>query len=128
MSLRCWYCKWVRAWFRKETRGDDTTVESPRWQAHTPGPWKAIRADPPFSHWAVEATSDGYTATLCSSDGIGLNKSDAHLIAAAPELLEALKACAEQLDGALGASSRPGSDSYDTWKAAIDAITKAEGR
>jgi exonuclease III len=67
---------------------------------HTPGPWKAI------TH---EATGGGdYILILAGSWDIAHNrhsardweeeKANSRLIAAAPELLEALKACLELLD------------------------------
>lgn len=54
----------------------------------TPGPWKAVFQHQPLAtdHWAVE-TSDGKNTPA----GIVLNEANARLIAAAPEMLEALK-------------------------------------
>jgi len=52
---------------------------------HTPGPWKAI-------------ISENVANVVCAENGIGvarvIDDDDARLIAAAPQMLEALEACA----------------------------------
>ncbi|HUH49354.1 MAG TPA: hypothetical protein VLZ56_05800 [Mycoplana sp.] len=59
----------------------------------TPGPWIAQRTVAPRG-WNIEARDGTYTVAI-ARDGSGLpqNAANARLIAAAPELLEALKRC-----------------------------------
>lgn len=60
---------------------------------HTPGPWEARPdSENAFSAWSVYAVNDqnGY---ICTTSGNA--KADARLIAAAPDLLEALREIAE---------------------------------
>lgn len=75
---------------------------------HTPGPWQAAIEDEPISdgvsivgplHVCGEDGPSQYIATLhgYTDDFIAFNMANAHLIAAAPDLLEALKACLEEL-------------------------------
>jgi hypothetical protein len=58
---------------------------------HTPGPWLATKR-PIDSRYQIEAADGSRLVTLPFSDTI---ESDARLIAAAPELLEALKSLFE---------------------------------
>lgn len=59
-------------------------------QAHTPGPYEAVRNNT-TPDWRVEYEQGGERYTLVT----GLSESDAKLIAAAPELYEALKIAVE---------------------------------
>lgn len=60
---------------------------------HTPGPWIAVRS--PSSGWRVQAAKppDAYKSGKPYRNVAGkVHEADAHLIAAAPDLLEALSA------------------------------------
>ena len=89
--------------------------------SHTPGPWTPVRQDHVKESWAVEATDSptGYVGHL----GVGFSFADARLIAAAPELYEALKVAEQAIHS-----------EYCTSKCcapclqAAAAIAKAEGR
>jgi len=85
---------------------------------HTPGPWRAFKTV--FDQHAVEAfnSDEKETECLCRVDGWGseIDIANARLIAAAPELLEALKAV-------VAISDRK----HDAWDAAEAAIAKAKG-
>jgi hypothetical protein len=64
---------------------------------HTPGPWK-YEADTDSSPWTIRSVKENYwIATMDSWDGAVDNLANARLIAAAPEMLEALKASLEML-------------------------------
>ena len=86
---------------------------------HTPGPWLAVsnRSNTAFS---CIAYPDGYTLATCNNVSVGDWEANARLIAAAPELLEVLKAFPGFIDDAtIG----------DDWiERAWAAIAKAEGR
>lgn len=65
-------------------------------QGHTPGPWVADEAE---NEWAV-GDADGRIVAYLHQDDIDLlseREANAHLIAAAPDLLKALKAADEAL-------------------------------
>jgi hypothetical protein len=88
---------------------------------HTPGPWlMEPYLDKPGEYEIAPAGADGLpdwsreVALTCSSDA------DARLIAAAPELLAALRD--------LVAMSGCSEEGVDIWDAARAAIAKAEGR
>jgi hypothetical protein len=84
---------------------------------HTPGPWKAT-ADP-YSDVVVDAAG----VELCVMVGSGPQADNARLIAAAPELLEALRDLVQ-----LEADGRAESESaIEYWERARAAIAKAEG-
>ncbi len=56
---------------------------------HTPGPWKAVRSG---AQWEIWAGADAVVALVPCEEGTpDLIEADAHLVAAAPELLEALR-------------------------------------
>ncbi len=98
---------------------------------HTPGPWLVTR------QYVVgprdESDSQGFGMVVGVADVYGENRNqDAHLIAAAPDLLEALK-------GAIGAlefsrdyhadlSNAEQAFAQDRLDAALAALAKAEGR
>jgi len=60
---------------------------------HTPGPWTLRQESDRFIH-IVEPNSDAGIAAVLTEhdeDGLAIDQANARLIAAAPELLEALK-------------------------------------
>jgi len=86
---------------------------------HTPGPWLAKRADGGgYFEWHVGRDGENCSIAEDITDPVTRDPSEAnaHLIAAAPDLLDALKA----------ATSLPLSHSWVP--AALAAIAKAEGR
>lgn len=65
---------------------------------HTPGPWKLV----PKFHASVESSTGrhvancgGYTTNMDQGEHMNENEANARLIAAAPDLLEALEALLE---------------------------------
>ncbi len=102
-------------------------------QAHTPGPWLAAAKPSSVVGWPIVATGNG--RSICSVTYVQHSKIDvpvegdrsfnseskanAHLIAAAPEMYEALKAVWSYL------AFR---DSGEPFKQVTDALAKAEGR
>lgn len=61
---------------------------------HTPGPWAVAEASYGWDHFAAIVTQDGIVATChlaALSRDYSQTAADAHLIAAAPELLDALR-------------------------------------
>ncbi len=96
----------------RQDRGDIMTQ-------HTPGPWKLNPAMDFSGTWDAWLGKDGVTiAHIQSHKSKELTTANARLIAAAPELLEALKGLCEPAD--------PATDSR-RWEAAKAAIAKAEG-
>lgn len=115
--------------------------------AHTPGPWEfdgGVRVNAPAFHDdAPQFDKDGRPLSVNTTSMVALVYSPWHsrqpggsqpangrLIAAAPDLLAALKVTAGNIRslgpaGALGALPEP----YKVWLAVVDAaIAKAEGR
>lgn len=105
---------------------------------HTPGPWAVGRIGPEAA-WIAPAqpTSPGFVASLCTSESffagplaVAEVEANANLIAAAPDLLAALKAIAESS----GRYDDPEHDADPIEHAlvmrdiALGAIAKAEGR
>jgi len=91
---------------------------------HTPGPW--------FYDIGTSSLgfSGGWIARIVrEGEGLGKNIDDAHLIAAAPELLDALKAITEVVYNDLINSKEKVSISYleDVCRQANQAIAKVEG-
>lgn len=97
--------------------------------SHTPGPWVVWGVSSNDGEAEVISNADG-SKTICwtadtysedEDDGLVTNEdlANARLIAAAPEMLIALKMCAERL-GEM--------DCGPEWEAARAAIAKAEGR
>ena len=86
---------------------------------HTPGPWKARYAPdraPPVETWCIDWSEDHEEIAE-----IVHGEANARLIAAAPELLEALKAIVDEQD------ARQGYASVQSYDAARAAIAKATG-
>lgn len=87
---------------------------------HTPGPWKCI--DP---HVIRDPKNVVVAKTLDSKEGYEIKQANAHLIAAAPAMYEALKALVEYLDTQVQAGK------LDDWKhvlVARQALAQAEGK
>jgi len=105
---------------------------------HTPAPWRYIRrSDEEFSHPSIEALDDTFSVVILGfrddpNDDGGVRgrtleeaEANAHLIASAPDLLEALKRSVVALEEC--------ADCLDSYRigqleAARAAIAKAEGR
>lgn len=101
---------------------------------HTPGPWRVsgfyIAADEPTrdkrgSHRQVADWTCGLAGVSDASD---LQKANARLIAAAPELLAALKRATQLMEDADLDDESPNDDGYILLQACRAAIAKAEGR
>ena len=91
---------------------------------HTPGPWRLQLKDKFTDHPFVVRGEQGGFCVLGLSDEA--EKADARLIAAAPDLLEALKNLVERIDknGGIGEYK---TDPVFVIKYARSAIAKAEG-
>jgi len=74
------------------TRINQTEVPASPRAAHTPGPWYLNPRG-----WVVQSTGDIVTRIECSYN----KEANARLIAAAPELLEALEGVEELAEGAI---------------------------
>ena len=65
---------------------------------HTPGPWRVDRQNPSptTGEWMISGSKPGYLAEVrdCGSGDV---KSNARLIAAAPEMLEVLQLCRQHM-------------------------------
>lgn len=99
--------------------------------AHTPGPWELRIANGEIHAPALAAEDEStHVATMRATCVTSRWEADAHLIAAAPDMLEILKTTAENIRhlgpaGALGPVFEP----YTVWLAGLEAvIAKAEGR
>jgi len=87
---------------------------------HTPGPWNCV--DP---HVIRGPKNVVVAKTLDSKEGYEIKQANAHLIAAAPAMYEALQTLIEYL------STQVPADTLDDWKhvfAARRALTQAEGK
>ena len=93
---------------------------------HTPGPWHSQRphgSDIPV--WGVDEKSRGCVALVnMSAERATEAAANARLIAAAPEMYEALKALVESLDW----EAKRSGTTYAGHEDARAAIAKAEGR
>lgn len=88
--------------------------------AHTPGPWR-YEQDGHEPYWNVDMPmQDGSPGYGYANAMVYTTEEDARLIAAAPELLAALKAHVPWRE-------EP-TQGWGVWQDAIDAIAKAEGR
>ncbi len=97
---------------------------------HTPGPWVVEKSATVFEIFSGDATTLVATSrrSLLSSKMDESAEANARLIAAAPELLEALKACAD----VLSVFVQDGTSAQDSvvdkiLKQSIEAIAKATG-
>lgn len=99
--------------------------------AHTPGPWKFGKELTARSgEWLVsfDAGSKGRGIAIAETRaGSGNEEANARLIAAAPQLLEALQTTAANLRS-WKAANGGGIKTFDSWLEAVEeAIAKAEG-
>lgn len=96
--------------------------------SHTPGPWEVGQHPATSRGWIVRPVLFGSRTTrLPLHEGghtILKNEADAHLIAAAPDLLAALKVVLSLFGGA-DPDDVEGNEALD---AAVAAISKAEGK
>jgi hypothetical protein len=92
---------------------------------HTPGPWKfGSKADSKFYKRNISG-ADGYHVAAVSSRNEHEVDANARLIAAAPDLLEALELCQSNISSLL-ASAHP--KVYGEWLTVVSAaIAKATG-
>jgi hypothetical protein len=90
---------------------------------HTPGPWRWHAEDGPqwFLGPGVLIVEDGMTDGTPGGDSI--DRANAHLIAAAPELLEALKRC----QNFIANTEREMGETLECGETARAAIAKARG-
>lgn len=91
--------------------------------AHTPGPWRRQIVAPTFEHTAIQTEDGKKSIARVFSRG-----TDARLIAAAPELLEALEALMSQtiaMDERYGVALSEGE--HEAALLARAAIAKAKG-
>ena len=95
--------------------------------SHTPGPWQVAEI-PIDDLWICEENDPGHNVGICfpeKRDTLLETMANARLIAAAPDLLEALKEAAEEVI-ACGGELRITLDG--SWLSkALDAINKATG-
>lgn len=93
---------------------------------HTPGPWILEEFDVLGGH---RASCHVATVNVLGLDfeSLAVVSANAHLIAAAPDLLEALKHCIEWLDRTGESMSGDGKE-YDYVTMARKAINKTEGK
>lgn len=93
---------------------------------HTPGPWRVEHSAPEegFDAWVIDDPTHGYTiATVADTfNKRSENAANAHLIAAAPEMLAALKEYVRDY------GDNEDGDSQLMAEKARAAIAKAEGR
>lgn len=95
---------------------------------HTPGPWT-------FGHWGndfwVGTNSAGLSGKVAKviwdmGEEVAEGRENARLIAAAPELLEALKVITDHFEARM--ADNENATWYDSYNNACAAIAKAEGR
>jgi hypothetical protein len=94
---------------------------------HTPGPWTGYKCIEPSRAWTINASPKNVVCGI--SGGAMIDKSDeeleanARLIAAAPDLLDALRCCLAMIEGE-GLDELHG----DLAEVVRAAIARAEGR
>lgn len=95
---------------------------------HTPGPWRIWRhMDPAEPRKIIGLSDDG----ICTLDEYNTNDAaNARLIAAAPELLQALQACEDYLVARFGDDNWDGSTErpFALHNQIVTAIAKATGK
>ena len=92
---------------------------------HTPGPWVWI--DNPSGPWPTLIGPAGDSWIAMSSDP---NSANARLIAAAPDLLDAVSNCLHDLEDVMPEYEPSGDRTHPGWvsiKEACEALTKATG-
>ncbi len=99
---------------------------------HTPGPWQAVTFSDEHSPCIIDREGDGRIAELTGNQTDEQTDANASLIAAAPELLEALRRCIECLNGPVSdlmtGDALAAAGVYGALIQAGAAIAKAEGR
>jgi hypothetical protein len=94
---------------------------------HTPGPWEIVPKDemiaPSATHLHIRDTASEFVFAKCLAVGEG--EANAHLIAAAPELLEALRWVLANPDHSTGNDDH--ADHCAACQKVCAAIAKAEG-
>ena len=89
---------------------------------HTPGPWRVAKGPLCFLVGTVDAVLDGRAAVVAEVR----RENDARLIAAAPELLDALRVIARISVNSPTGKFQPGM--RNVWETAHAAIAKATGQ
>ena len=108
-----------------------TKIKAYRDTQHTPGPWTIDSEGNLYGNIGIIRP---YIGNLCDDYNDEQSKANARLIAAAPELLAALKCALADLEGSLQAHEQMDrlAHDWDAHKQSIDeasaAIAKAEGR
>lgn len=95
---------------------------------HTPGPWVVTRVTKPVRHWTVEIPGDHPFAIGRDGGPDDVHEQDAanaRLIAAAPDMLEALKEVEREMDAVIHGTVTL--DAETLWDVVSRAIAKAEG-
>lgn len=93
---------------------------------HTPGPWNAVELE----DGNIVTGNTRHCGNVCELDLGAESAANARLIAAAPELLEALEKCEQALSAyqvECGPVMTSGIDAEEVTKAARAAIKKARG-
>ena len=104
-----------------------TVQKQPKQQGYTPGPWHIRNEKDNQGYRGVAVQSaDGLCVANIVMDLHDREQANARLIAAAPDLLAALKLAFVQLQGKCGAPFRDLVPT--TWRQMEAAIAKAEGR
>ncbi len=101
--------------------------------AHTPGPWRIVdNTDLDGGLWiVVDHDEVGPVSIAVVRPGcdeareLGSNKANAHLIASAPKLLEALQGCISYQNWAIAEGGVVPDALRDTWRRAEAALSKA---
>ncbi len=101
---------------------------------HTPGPWEVVDSQP--RPLRVDGPSGRPIALIVDTPGADVDRANARLIAATPEMLAALRAFVEAADA--WAREEAGAETFyggtfdgapeTPYRLARDAIAKAEGR
>ena len=110
------------------TRNRTAEIERQKNAAHTPGPWRYEAAEPAGvnlkrAHWRVgQADAPARGVALAFGD----DEANARLIAAAPDMLEALKDIIEQAERSIRPLPPDLADSIRVF--GKQAVAKAEGR
>jgi hypothetical protein len=93
--------------------------------SHTPGPWTVYINDYAWRFDIADAATHKYLVAQTASDS-ELDQHNAVLIAAAPDMLAALKATEQSWLEKVPAG--PGPDEFPNWHRVRAAIAKAEGK
>lgn len=89
---------------------------------HTPGPWRSFERGVTFHYWVVKV-ANRVIAKITGED----QEANARLIAAAPELLEALEKMVKQFGYEVVHKDGLVHDEHDAIQSATEAIRKAKG-